>query len=81
MKSKFTRYTEDIIENIASDIEENRFLSTSEASKNYNLNASGLIKHIKKYRVLKMTNDINKCGRKYDYKHNNICEKCFKKKV
>lgn len=79
MKSKYTRYTEDIVERIACDIEENRFLSASEASQNYGLDTSGLIKHIKKYRVLKMTNDINKCGRKYECNHNNICEKCFYK--
>lgn len=26
-----------------------------------------------------MINDINKCGRKYECKHNNICEECFYK--
>lgn len=75
MESKYERFTSEIIERI-----ENSLItcnSASEASRDLGIDVSGLIKHIKKYRILKESTDRNKCALKYTCnKSNEACLKC-----
>lgn len=78
MKSKYQRYTKEIIEGIQDDLENPNIRVASEAAMNRGLDISGYIKHIKMYRILVETSERNKCAKKYICsKRNNACDKCF----
>ena len=73
---KFQHLSKDTVNSIASGI-----LSCSSATELANeihFDVSGLIKHIKKYRVLKQTEVANKCGLKYSCSKTNLCKQCFR---
>ena len=76
MESKFTRYGKEKIQ----VIEENlcSYPNASQASKDLGIDVSGLIKHIKKYRKLKLTSDNNKCALRFKCNiKNKACGDCF----
>ena len=78
MKSKYQRYTKEIIDGIQDDLENPNIRVASEAAMNRGLDISGYIKHIKMYRILVETSERNKCAKKYICaKRNNACDKCI----
>lgn len=78
MESKYQRYNEEIIQGIYEDILNPDIKSASQAARNRGLDVSGLIKHIKSYRILKETSERNKCGKKYQCNvKNGACDSCF----
>lgn len=75
MESKYQRYNEEIINKIGESLFVYR--SASDAARDMGIDVSGLIKHIKKYRVIKETLEINKCSYKTTcQKKNEACDKC-----
>jgi len=75
MESKYERYTYETIDRIANSLVICN--SASEASRDLGIDVSGLIKHIKKYRVLKESSGRNKCALKQTCKkRNEACTKC-----
>lgn len=75
MESKYQRFNEELV----LKLEENLtvYNSASEAARDLGIDVSGLIKHIKQYRMLKETSERNKCAFKYTCnKKNEACEKC-----
>lgn len=76
MESKYRRYSEETIKKIEENI--TLYRSASEAARDLGIDVSGLIKHIKAYRVLKETSERNKCFYKYSCLRKSLaCEKCF----
>lgn len=75
MESKYQRYNEGIVNKISESL--SIYRSASDAAKEMGIDVSGLIKHIKKYRVIKETLEINKCSYKTTcQKKNEACDKC-----
>lgn len=75
MESKYQRYNEGIVNKISESL--SIYRSASDAAKEMGIDVSGLIKHIKKYRVIKETLEINKCSYKVTcQKKNEACDKC-----
>ena len=75
MESKYQRYTKEIIDRLGEYLLS--YKSASEAARDIGIDISGLIKHVKKYRMLKETTDRNKCALKYTCeKKNAACQKC-----
>lgn len=75
MESKYQRYNEEIVIKISESL--SIYRSASDAAKEMGIDVSGLIKHIKKYRVIKETLEINKCSYKTTcQKKNEVCDKC-----
>lgn len=78
MKSKYERYTKEIIDGILEDILNPQIKTASESARNIGIDVSGLIKHLKTYRILRISGEKNKCGMKLicEYK-NKACNNCF----
>ena len=75
MESKYQRYNEEIINKISETL--SIYHSASDAARDMGIDVSGLIKHIKKYRIIKETLEINKCSYKTTcQKKNEACDKC-----
>lgn len=75
MESKYQRYNEGIVNKISESL--SIYRSASDAAKEMGIDVSGLIKHIKKYRIIKETLEINKCSYKTTcQKKNEACDKC-----
>ena len=75
MESKYQRYNEEIINKISEAL--SIYHSASDAARDMGIDVSGLIKHIKKYRIIKETLEINKCSYKTTcQKKNEACDKC-----
>ena len=75
MESKYQRYNEEIINKISEAL--SIYRSASDAARELGIDVSGLIKHIKKYRIIKETLEINKCSYKTTcQKKNEACDKC-----
>lgn len=75
MESKYQRYNEEIINKINESL--SIYRSASDAARELGIDVSGLIKHIKKYRIVKETSEINKCSYKTTcQKKNEACDKC-----
>ena len=75
MESKYQRYNEEIINKINEAL--SIYHSASDAAREMGIDVSGLIKHIKKYRIIKETLEINKCSYKTTcQKKNEACDKC-----
>ncbi len=68
---KYRRLDQNDIECIAQGLTECK--TASELAENLGVDVSGLIKHIKKYRVLTHTNTMNKCGKKLTCQVKNLC--------
>lgn len=76
MESKYKRFTEELINKLGENL--TIYKSASEAAIDLGVDVSGLIKHIKKYRIFKETTDRNKCALKYTcQKKNEACQNCF----
>ena len=75
MESKYQRYNEGIVNKISESL--SIYRSASDAAREMGIDVSGLIKHIKKYRIIKETLEINKCSYKTTcQKKNEACDKC-----
>lgn len=75
MESKYQRYNEEIVNKISESL--SIYRSASDAAKDMGIDVSGLIKHIKKYRIIKETSEFNKCSHKtVCQKKNEACDKC-----
>lgn len=75
MESKYQRYNEEIVNKISESLSVYR--SASDAARDMGIDVSGLIKHIKKYRIIKETSEFNKCSYKtICQKKNEACDKC-----
>lgn len=70
----YLRYDQQTVESIGIGLE--KYKSATELARGLNIDISGLIKHIKKYRYLKETTSFNKCGRKHQCHITNVCDKC-----
>lgn len=68
---KYRRLDQNDIECIARGLVECK--NASELAENLGVDVSGLIKHIKKYRVLTITSTMNKCGKKLTCEVKNLC--------
>ena len=76
---KYARLTEEDIIRIANLLQ--TCDTATELSIETHFDVSGLIKHIKKYRVLYETSSVNKCGKKKTCSHaGDLCHDCYKKK-
>ena len=75
---QYARINEEDILNVASGLETCR--SATELSSMVHFDVSGLIKHIKKYRVLQISNLTNKCGNKYECHIAGLCPDCYSNK-
>lgn len=73
---KFEHLSKDTINSIASGLK--TCLTASELANEVHFDVSGIIKHIKKYRILKETEVTNKCGVKYSCTKTNICTSCYR---
>ena len=60
----YQRYDQQMVASIGVGL--TQFKNASELAKALNVDVSGLIKHIKKYRCLKETTAKNRCGLKKD---------------
>lgn len=75
MESKYQRYNEEIINKIYSSL--SIYRSASDAAREMGIDVSGLIKHIKSYRVIKETSELNRCSYKTTcQKKNEACNRC-----
>lgn len=75
MESKYQRYNEGLVNKISESL--SIYRSASDAAKDMGIDVSGLIKHIKKYRIIKETSEFNKCSYKtICQKKNEACDKC-----
>ena len=75
MESKYQRYNEEIINKINESL--SIYRSASDAARELGIDVSGLIKHIKKYRAVRETMELNKCSRKMAcQRKNDACGKC-----
>lgn len=77
--SKFQHLQQENIEQIGSGI--NTCDNASELSKETGFDVSGLIKHIKKFRIFKESSISNKCGNRLNCEKTNLCETCYYKKI
>lgn len=73
---KFKHLTQELIESIASGL--TTCNNASELANELHFDISGLIKHIKKYRVLNETLSVNKCGFKLTCEKTKLCRNCVK---
>lgn len=80
MESKYQRYTEEMINTIYENL--CVYKTASAAARDMGIDISGLIKHIKTYRILKVTTERNKCSLKTTCKKkNDICPTCHYKSM
>lgn len=71
----YIRYDLQITESIEAGLKECK--NASELANLLGIDVSGLIKHIKAYRVLAITVGFNKCGRKMNCHRTNLCPTCI----
>lgn len=70
----YSRFGRETVESIAAGLTACK--NASELAKGLGVDVSGLIKHVKKYRVLHETSSRNKCGLKAHCKVVKVCDRC-----
>lgn len=72
--NNYKRFDEEMIKKIESGLV--KYNSASDLALDLGVDVSGLIKHIKRERVLKETQSINKCGNKMICNKTKVCKNC-----
>ena len=75
--NSYQRYNQQMIESIGIGLKQ--YKTASELAKALNIDVSGLIKHIKKHRILRESKTQNKCGLIKNCHIVETCEKCIYK--
>lgn len=70
----YSRFGRETVESIAVGLTTCK--TASELARNIGADVSGLIKHIKKFRILKPTSAANKCGLKKGCRYAGVCRTC-----